>query len=193
MLLQDMLNSAIRFFVGDMIEDVLPSPSRCKAGRLPLYDMAAKAEAESIYQFCVAALPVYTKVTAEDSAAFINDMGNKAVNAQCDGLLALMRYSFTEFLYDEFQQLEAHYVDVLWLLSRFISGAEFRFLSGGVCIGFESAEGHVALVFNLRGSAEEASRLLDVWPDRHPDPCSIIYGVSFSAFTRSIDRWVRLS
>lgn len=158
--------------------------------RLPLLMALSTVEAARRDALAIEALPIFTDVGAQDAENFRERLRAYAASGNTDAMLALIRGSFTEFRYDDFPQLEAHYQDVLALmmalLGDYIEKCDFR--PGVVEWIVASPDARRHIVFNLRGSAEEAAEKITF--NDTPDAERI--GVSFSAFDRTIDRWTPL-
>lgn len=143
------------------------------------------------YLLCMEALPLYSRIETSQTPDFVEKLRECADKADADSLLAMIRGSFSEFLYDEFPQLESHYCDLLFIIFSLlgddrVSRLDIRPGVAEILISTQSIPLH--LVFNLRGSAEEAAAKTRFPAEENEKRV----GVSFSAFDRSIDRWVSL-
>lgn len=143
------------------------------------------------------ALPLYSNIKKGDVAEFEKKLNEAIDFSNADSLLSLIRGAFSEFLYDEFSQLESHYCDLLYIIFNIVGGGvkSFQIRPGVIevvtvsqfSIFYTTTSLH--LIFNLRGSAEEAFGKAQLPAAEEEERI----GVSFSAFDRTIDRWVRLT
>lgn len=158
--------------------------------RSPLIVALEQVPSDSLTDVCRRAVSIFTGVAAQEAPHFENTLRLMATSGDYDRLLSMIRESFTEFRYDDFPQLEGHYHDVLavicGLLSDIVTDSSFR--PGVVEWLLATGKGDLRIVFNLRGSAEEAAGKITLKPEV---PVSSV-GVSFSAFDRRIDRWCPL-
>lgn len=175
---------------------MIPDPEILKQNRTPLPETCAGLDSASLRRFCMEALPVFTSVAAADADVFADSLRQAALEADSDRLLAMMQKAFSEFLYDDFPQLEAHYKDVLFLLLSLLrpdADVSIDIRPGCVEALLSVPSRRLHLVFNLRGSAEDAAGLMHALgapAEMGLAPIQRV-GVSFSAFSRSIDRWIR--
>ncbi len=159
-----------------------------RQSRLPLLMVLSAEKGSGRDALALEALPLYTSVSAEEAPTFRQRLRDYAASGNTDALIALIRDSFTEFRYDEFPQLEAHYQDVLALMAALLGAylEKWDYRPGVVEWLLFTGKGKLHIIFNLRGSAEEAASKASF-----PTPAPKI-GVSFSAFDRTIDRWIPL-
>lgn len=141
-------------------------------------------------------LPDFTSVRKSEGAAFIASLTEDLNGKDFNRFLGRLRNSFSEFLYDEFPELEQHYRDHLFLIATLlkpIEGFEYDFSHNDMVIFGYAGN---MMIFNLRGTAEGAieklasSDRVSAHSGRIIPADTVLIGISFSAFDRAIDRWV---
>lgn len=161
-----------------------------KESRVPLFPYLEEMTPSEREPFALAALPHYSRVGADDAEAFRMSLRDAIMSTDYDRLLSIVRNAFTEFCYDDFPQLEGYYQDLLAIVTAILGEKIVKYFYGPGVVEWliDSHDKLLNVTFNLRGTAEEAAS-----KSKLADAGAISVGVSFSAFDRTIDRWLRLN
>jgi len=142
-------------------------------------------------------LPFYTKVDRVETAFNIQQFVLDVRAGRTDDFLRRLRSLFADTPYELVRDLENHYQNVIWLVSKlmgFYVKAEYHTSQGRIDLVLQTADYCYVMEFKLDGTAEEALAQINdrnyTLPFEMTGQQIIRIGLNFSSQARNIERWV---
>lgn len=142
-------------------------------------------------------LPYYSSVNKVEAPFQIQKFVDEIESGQTDKFIARLRSFFADTPYELVKNLENHYQNVLFILSKllgFYVQAEYHTSQGRIDMVLQSADYTYVLEFKLDGTAEEALQQISdkayTLPFETGNRKVIRIGLNFSSQTRNVEKWV---
>lgn len=139
-------------------------------------------------------VPYYTQFDEVESPFQIQSFVDDVENGRTDQFVARLRSFFADTPYELVKNLENHYQNVLFIISRlmgFYTKAEYHTSQGRIDMVIKTSAYCYVLEFKLDGTAEEALQQIKdknyALPFAIEDQTLIRIGMNFSSTTRNID------
>lgn len=142
--------------------------------------------------------PIYTSMPNEAESVFaIQNFIREVRSADIDGFFTRLRSFFSDTTYEVIRLQELHYSNVLYIVFKllgFYTQVEYHTSNGRIDLVLQTPKNIYVMEFKLNGTAEEALAQINKKGYALPFEKDLrtLYkiGVSFSAETRNIERWV---
>ena len=142
--------------------------------------------------------PIYTSMPNEAESVFaIQNFIREVRSADIDGFFTRLRSFFSDTTYEVIRLQELHYSNVLYIVFKllgFYTQVEYHTSNGRIDLVLQTPDYIYVMEFKLNGTAEEALAQINengyALPFEKDSRTLYKIGVSFSAQTRNIERWV---
>jgi len=142
-------------------------------------------------------LPYYTSIKESESEFFIQSFIEDIESGNTEQFLNRLKSLFADTPYELVKDLENHYQNVLWLVSKlmgFYVHAEYHTSNGRIDMVLKSPKFCYVMEFKLDGTAEEALQQISdknyTLPFEMGNRKVIKVGLNFDGKTRNIERFV---